>query len=307
MNTSFIKVSFIRHLRSTQFMEPWVKSGKISAQAREYGKTLCVPGAKIVDIADKVEQKIIVLGGKPAFPVDVSLNSMAAHYCPFVDDPIVVQKGDLLKLDLGTHIDGHVTDTAVTIEVGGTDKYKKMREAVHAAVEAAIDVVKPGISVGKIGAAIEETIKPYGFNPVRNLCGHGVGQWEVHIKPTIPNYDNKDPTTLTEGQRIAIEPFVTDGEGMIKDGKPSGIYALINQKPVRLDGARKMIQHILKEWKTLPFTVRWLKQFPNYQFLLKYLEKEEVIMQYGQLPERGGGMVTQEEHTIMVGHGVLTK
>ncbi|MBS3144824.1 type II methionyl aminopeptidase [Candidatus Woesearchaeota archaeon] len=288
-------------------MEPWILSGKISSQAREYGKTLCVPGARIVDIADKVEQKIIALGGKPAFPVDISLNTMAAHYCPFVDDPVIVQKGDLLKLDLGTHIEGHVTDTAVTIEVGGVDKYKKMREAVTAALKAAIDVVSPGVQVGKIGAAVEEVITGYGYNPIRNLCGHGVGLWEVHTKPTIPNYDNKDPTKLTEGQRIAIEPFVTDGEGMIKEGKPSGIYALINPKPVRLDGARKMIQHIMKEWKTLPFTVRWLKQFPNYQFLLNYLEKEQVISQYGQLPEKSGGLVTQEEHTIMVGTGVLTK
>ena len=287
-------------------MEPWILSGKISSQAREYGKTLCFPGAKIVDIADEVEQKIMELGGKPAFPVDISLNSMAAHYCPFVNDPIVAQKGDLLKLDLGTHINGHVTDTAVTIEVG-SDKHKKMREAVTAALQAAIDVVKPGVQVSKIGAAIEETITGYGFNPIRNLCGHGVGEWEVHIKPTIPNYDNKDPTKLTEGQRIAIEPFVTNGEGMIKEGKPSGIYALVNPKPVRLDGARKMIHYILKEWKTLPFTVRWLKHMPNYQFLLNYLEKEEVISQYGQLPEKSGGLVTQEEHTIMVGHGVLTK
>jgi len=256
---------------------------------------------------DKVEQKIIALGGKPAFPVDLSLNSMAAHYCPFVDDPVVLQKGDLVKLDLGTHIDGHVTDTAVTIEVGDTQKYKKMREAVHAAVEAAITVVKPGVQICKIGAAISATIQSYGFQPIKNLCGHGVGQWEVHTKPTIPNYDNGDQTVLAPGQRIAIEPFVTDGEGMIKDGKPSGIYALVNPKPVRLDSARKLIQHILKEWKTLPFTVRWVTSFPNCQFLLHYLEKEGVIMQYKQLPERSNGMVTQEEHTIMVGEGVLTR
>ncbi|MBI1972661.1 type II methionyl aminopeptidase [Candidatus Woesearchaeota archaeon] len=286
--------------------QPWILSGKISSQAREYGKTLCVPGAKIVDIADKIEKKILELGGKPAFPVDVSLNTMAAHYAPFVDDPIVLQKGDLVKLDLGTHIDGYVTDTAVTIEVE-SEKYKKMREAVHAAVEAAIAVVKPGVKVCQIGAAIENAIEPYGYNPIRNLCGHGVGAWEVHTKPTIPNYDNGDQTTLTKGQRIAIEPFVTDGEGFIKDGKPSGIYALVNPKPVRLDGARKMIQHILKEWKTLPFTVRWVKHIPNYQFLLNYLEKEGVLMQYGQLPERSGGMVTQEEHTLSVGEGVLTR
>jgi len=286
--------------------QPWILSGKISSQAREYGKTLCIEGARVLDIAEQIEQKIISLGGKPAFPVDVSLNSMAAHYSPFVNDSLVLQKGDLVKLDLGAHIDGYVTDTVVSVEVG-SDKQKKMREAVHAAVEAAIDVVKPGVKVCQIGAAIADVVKSYGYNPIRNLCGHGVGIWEVHIKPTVPNYDNKDPIALAEGQRIAIEPFVTDGEGMIKDGKPSGIYALVNQKPVRLDGARKMIQHILKEWKTLPFTVRWVKHMPNYQFLLNYLEKEGVIMQYGQLPERSGGLVTQEEHTVSVGEGVLTK
>ena len=286
-------------------MDTWEQAAKISAQAREYGKTLCVEGAKHLDIAEKVEGKIRELGGKPSFPVDISVNSMAAHASPFPNDLKVLEKGDIVKLDLGAHIDGHVTDTEITVEVG-SNKHVKLIKAAADALQAAIDVVQPGVKLCQVGAAIEDVITSAGFQPIRNLSGHGLGLWNVHTAPTIPNYDNGDQTTLEAGQHIAIEPFATDGEGLIKEGKPAGIYGLVQLKPVRLDSARKLLQFIQKEYQTLPFSARWVQHLSSANVALRILEKEGCIQQYTELPERSGGLVSQKEHTIEVGKGILT-
>lgn len=288
-------------------MEDWEQSGKISAAAREYGRGLCVVGALVLDIAEKVEQKIIQLGGKPAFPVDVSINSLAAHVSPFPDETTALQKGDLVKLDLGAHINGHVTDTACTIEVGGTTKQRALIKATEDAVAAAIKVAQPGVAVNEVGRVVQEVIVAAGFTPVRNLSGHGVGLWEVHTAPTIPNYPSGDLRKLEAGVRIAIEPFATPGIGFVKDGKPSGVYAFVNERPVRMESARKLLTFIKQEYRTLPFSIRWVKHFQNYRYLLGLLEKEGVIMQYPQLPEKSDALVSQAEHTIEIGKGILTK
>lgn len=287
-------------------MNKWEKSAKICAEAREYGKKLCVEGASYLDIAEKVEKKIIQLGGKPAFPVDTSINSVAAHTSPFPNDKRVLQKGDLVKLDLGAHIDGHVSDTAVTVEVG-TNKNIKLIKASAEALKAAIETTKPNISVCKIGAAIGEVITSAGFNPIKNLSGHGLDLWQVHTSPTIPNYDNGDETKLSEGQIVAIETFSTTGEGFVKDGKPSGVYGLVDLRPVRLNSVRRVLKYIQEEYRTLPFSARWLQKFQNINFALRILEKEGIVKQYPELPERSGGLVAQTEHTIEVGKGILTK
>lgn len=286
--------------------EDFRKSGKIASQAREYAKSIVKEGILFGELADKVEAKIISLGAKPAFPMDVSVNNIAAHDCPFPNDPRTLKKGDVVKLDIGVHVNGCVTDTACTVEIG-TNNHKKLIEASEKALEEATRLAtETGTILKDVGKVISETIKEYGFTPITNLSGHGVGIYIVHDKPTVPNYDNGDKTKLEEGQKIAIEPFATTGIGLVSDGKLAGIYRLIQKRPVRLDGVRKAIEFIEKEYKTLPFCSRWLK-FPSVNLILRILEKEEVINQYTQLPEKSGGIVSQAEHTVEVGYGVLTK
>ena len=161
-------------------------------------------------------------------------------------------------------------------------------------------------SAENIVAEIENDIKKYGFKPIRNLSGHGVSEYIVHTSPTIPNFDNGDKNKLVKGQKIAIEPFATDGEGLVKEGKSSGIYALINKKPVRDPSARKVLLYIENEFKTLPFHLRHLN-FPDTNFALRILERDGIIQQYPELVEKGSGMVSQHEHTIEVGKKVLTE
>ena len=90
-------------------LEKLRRSGFISATAREHGKKLIKPGARIEAIAREVEQVIFDMGGKPAFPAQLSRNHIAAHYCSPPDDPTTLGPDDIVKLDLGTQVDGYVT------------------------------------------------------------------------------------------------------------------------------------------------------------------------------------------------------
>jgi len=217
-----------------------------------------------------------------------------------------LKRGDVVKLDLGVHVNGAVTDTAVTVELGG-DKFKDLIKCSEEALDKALEAAKPGVEIGKIGRIIQETIQEKGFSPIINLSGHRVDLYEVHAKPSIPNYDNGDSTKLEEGQVFAIEPFVTTGEGKVTEGKLSGIFELVNDKNIRDANARKVLEFIKEEYDRLPFSERWLiKKFGNIAKLaLLLLEREGIIKQFSTLPEISKGQVAQSERTFIVGKGVI--
>jgi len=283
----------------------WEKAGKISAEVLAYGKKLAVPGVRLYELAEKIEKKIESLGGKVAFPANLSLNHIAAHYTPLPNDEAVLGEEDILKIDVGAQVNGFIGDTALTIGPN-----KELIKASEEALKEAIKIATPGTEVRAIGKVISETIRSFGFSPIANLSGHQLGKYILHAGITIPNYDNGDRTVLKEGQVIAIEPFATDGEGAVKDGKPSGIYRLDKLSTPRHLMARKVLQFIKEEYQTLPFSKRAIiRKFPSGTFALLMLEKSGIIYQYNQLPERSKGLVSQAEHTIMVKDNpiVLTK
>ena len=288
-------------------MDDWEKAGKIAAEALKFGKTLIKIDVPLLEVADKVESKIIELGGKPAFPVNLSINHIAAHYVPFPKDETKFLEGDLVKIDVGAHINGAIGDTAATISLGGNEELVMASEE---ALKAAIEIFKPGTKLGEIGKVIQEKIKEFGFVPVVNLSGHGLDRYDLHAGTIIPNYANNMTEELQDGQIFAIEPFATNGEGKIIEGKPSGIYRLEQVKPVRDMNSRKVLKFIEEEYKTLPFAKRWLvKKFPTAGFALRILENEKILHHYTQLPEKSKGLVSQAEHTLRVGEKpvILTK
>ncbi len=279
-------------------MDDWEKAGKISAEALDYGSRLIKVEVNTIEVLDKIENKIYELGGKPAFPAQVSINDLAAHVIPEKD--AVFNEGDLVKLDIGAHVNGHVADNAKTIDLGDN---KKLMEASKTALNEAIKIINPGVKLYEIGTVIEKTITELGFKPIKNLFGHGIDIYDLHSKFSIPNFNNNDKTKLPEGQIIAIEPFATNGIGLIKDGKLSGIYKLTNIKQVRDNNAREILKFILENYNTLPFAKRWLlKKFPEFKvsFALRNLERENIIYHYPQLPEKSGGLVSQHEFTVLV-------
>ncbi len=280
-------------------LEKWKKAGRLAAECLEYGKGLIKEGAMLVEVSDKIEQKIFELGGKPAFPVQISFNETAAHNCAKFDDKREFKSGDLLKLDVGVQIDGCIGDTALTVNLGDYD------EMVRASVEArdnAIKIIRPEITLAEIGAEIERTIKSYGFNPVRNLSGHGLGVFGIHTHPTIPNFDNSDKFRLKQGQTIAIEPFATTGEGFIYETSEAEVFQLASRHPVRTGFVRDILKGI-ETFEGLPFAARWLAKkhsMNKVNYAMKELTKQGIIRAYPPLVERTKGFVSQSEHSVYV-------
>lgn len=286
-------------------LKKYLEAGRVAAEALEFGRGLVKPGARILDIAEQIEAKIVKLGGQPAFPVNISFNDAAAHYTPTPNDKIVLDD-QLVKLDVGVHIDGFVGgDTATTIDLSG--KYTDLVKASREALNAALKVVQIGTKLGDIGKEIEQAIESHGFRPVRNLSGHGIGEWTVHQEPSIPNIDTEDETELEEGMTIAIEPFASAGAGFVHDKGNPFIYSITGSKPVRNIVTRQVMKKI-NEYNGLPFATRWLaKEFPLFKVnvALRDLNQLDILRSYAPLVDKDKGMVSQAEHSIYVGDKVI--
>ncbi len=294
-------------------LEKLRKAGKINAEAREYGASLIKIGASLLDVSDRVEDFIFKHGGGLAFPTQISRNDTAAHNCAAHEDKTVFQEGDVIKLDLGVHIDGYVVDSAMTINLGdkGNTEKDALVKASREALNNAIKTLAPGVAVTNVGRAIQEAIEGRGFKPIRNLCGHGIGRFIVHAPPSIPNYNTGDQTTLHDGQLIAIEPFATSGAGLVYEASDAEVFMMVGKKPVRSMITRNVLKEI-DAFQGLPFTTRWLtKKFslPQVNFALRDLQQAGVLRAYPPLIDKAHGLVSQAEHSIIVGEKpeVLTR
>ncbi|MBI4017802.1 MAG: type II methionyl aminopeptidase [Candidatus Aenigmarchaeota archaeon] len=282
------------------------KAGRILAEARNYGATLVRAGERALDVANAVESKIRELGGEPAFPTNVSFNHIAAHDLPDHEDVRKFNEGDVVKLDIGAHVKGWVTDSAVTIVVGKNDVGEKIKQAAELALQNAIKLMIPENTIGQVSASIEKTIRDAGFNPVINLTGHGVGQYEVHASPAIPNIATKSPYVLKEGDVFAIEPFVTTGMGMVKETSGTQIYRWLNDRHTRFPESTKILKIAKEKYSKLPFAKRWLVKDAGVTpaklaLVLRGLVEIGSLYEYPPLREVSDALVAQAEHTVIVG------
>ena len=277
------------------------KAGLIAREAVAFARAIIKPGMKLLEIAEKIEGKIIELGGKPAFPLNLSINEIAAHYTPSYNDDQVAS--GLLKVDIGVSVEGFIADTAFSLDLENSEENKKIIKASEEALKNALKVIKKNIEVSEIGETIQKTISSHNLSPIINLSGHELKQYVVHAGITIPNHNNNSKIKLGEGV-YAIEPFATAGQGEVYEGKPSGIYALIGGN-VRDNFAREVLKYIAEEYKTLPFCSRWLvKKFGSRALLaLSLLEKARVVKQYEQLIEKSRKKVSQAENSVVIYDG----
>lgn len=279
-------------------LESYRKAGKIAGRARDYGVSQLQPGVKALDVVTKIEDHIKSEGGEIAFPATLSINEMAAHFTPKHNDPMVFKRGDLVKVDVGAHVDGYIGDTAITVEVGGTTAYTMLRESVEDALDIAIGLLKPKAPLNLIGAAIEQTIESFGFKPVSNLTGHSLKQYVLHAGLSVPNVRDMTTDRVKEGDVLAVEPFATNGVGKVDGRKPGNIYRMGRIKSTKY---RKVLEVIQVNYRTLPFAERWLyPQVRHLGFTLNSLIRNGIIQPYSILSEISKGMVTQKEHTVII-------
>ena len=293
-------------------IEEFKEVGRIGAKVREESRKLINIGEGVLDIAETIEGMIEEEGCTPAFPANVSINEIAAHYTPETGDEKVIGENDVVKIDMGAELNGALSDTAYTVDLSG--KYGKLVEASEKALENAIKKVKAGVTVGEIGAVVEETIKGYGFRPIANLTGHRIATGMLHTGVDVPSIKTDDPYEMQAGEIFAIEPFATDGKGFVSDMEQVEIFSLYMPGRLRMRESRRLLNHIMSNYGMLPFAERWLAKEFKSRLLLKNALKEmlrmQVIKGYPVLKEAGGGMVSQKEHTLLVeedGATVLTQ
>ncbi|RMD66070.1 type II methionyl aminopeptidase [Candidatus Pacearchaeota archaeon] len=280
-------------------LENWIKAGKIATETRAYALSIVKKGIPLVELAEKIEAKITELGGLPAFPVNLSINEIAAHFTPSHDDKTPAH--GLLKIDLGVHVDGCIADTAVSVNLEDDKKNELLIEAANEALNKAIEKFELGAELGEVGEAVASAVKSRNLSPIINLSGHSLKRYELHAGLNIPNYPSGQSDKIEEGA-YAIEPFVTDGNGKVIDGKPSGIYLLERDRQVRDMFARKVLAHIREKYKGLPFCSRWIyKEFGSRGLLaLRQIEKAGILHHYPILVEKSRARVAQAEHTIIL-------
>ncbi|MCW4025631.1 MAG: type II methionyl aminopeptidase [Candidatus Bathyarchaeota archaeon] len=284
-------------------MEKFRLSGRILRETREEMRSFVKENMPIIEVCEKVEQTIRDKGGKPAFPCNVSIDEIAAHYTSPPDDTSTIPEGTTVKVDLGVQIDGYVTDTAFTVAFN--TEGKSMTTAAELALKTAIENIHGDMQVGKIGQIIETTIKNRGYKPISNLTGHSVGRYLIHAGTSIPNVAATTPIKVKTGEVYALEPFVTqpDAEAYVEDGNITTIFRLLKTKAPKNPYSKKLLKHIEVNFHTLPFAERWLigvVPAQHHAAAFKELLSSKSIMGYRILVEASTRPVAQAEHTLLI-------
>ncbi|MBI5001115.1 MAG: type II methionyl aminopeptidase [Euryarchaeota archaeon] len=276
------------------------KAGRAAAAARDHGASLLRPGAFLLDVAEEMESRVRKEGAGLAFPVNISINDIAAHFTPTSDCKARFETGMLVTLDVGAHVEGRIGDTAITVEIVSR-RWGNLIKASCKALDQAIEMLRPGMEMRLVGGAIERTIGSFGYRPVCNLTGHSVSPYALHSGVSVPNVDDASKEFLREGEAVAVEPFATNGAGRIKGTKNSSIYRLLREPKEAELAEFPLLGHISREFRTLPFAERWCAKVDEKAGKqLARLLRRGVINYYPILVEVEGGMVSQAEHTMIV-------
>lgn len=268
--------------------------------ARELGRELVVEGASFRDVADSIEFKIEQQGGQVAFPVNIAIDNVAAHYTPSSTDTQVFKKGMVAKIDVGAHVDGYIADTTFTKEIG-SNRWANLIKAAEEALEAAISVTQDGVRAKEIGGAVERTIEAYGYTPITNLTGHSLKRYNLHAGLSIPNIMDDTGDMVKDGDVVAIEPFATNGAGRVAGRKSGNIYRMMRKREVDDPHLNEIIEKIYDEFRGLPFSERWIaKNTKKPKPVIRKLMRSGVINTYPVLLEVEKGMVSQAEHTVII-------
>lgn len=283
-----------------EILENYEKAMKIAEDVITYSRKIDFKNKKILNIAEEIENVIRSFGGKPAWPVNININEIAAHYTPDVNDAIILNEGDLVKLDIGVHVKGYIADRAFTVCVGNPSH--PLIEASEKALKEAMKLIKPGTKIYEISEVVEDTVNGFGFNTVRNLCGHAVGRFNQHVHPSIPNGKNTIKEEIEVDQVIAMEVFTTNGSGWVTESSPTIIFKYKQDKPVRLFEARKILEMAKYNFDMLPFTRRWIKDISPMKFdmAINQLTNVDALFDYPPLKEEANGLVAQTEETVIV-------
>ena len=286
---------------NSEVRKKYEKAQSVSEKVQEFAKKQLKEETSVLKFAESVEKEILGNDGKLAFPVNISINEIAAHYTPDIGDTLSFKDNDLVKVDIGVHIDGYIWDAAFTKKIGnGKDE---IIQASEQALEAALKIIKPGVRVFEISEIVESTVEKFGLKTIANLSGHGLERFVQHAHPNIPNSRNNISHELEEGKAIAMEVFTTNGAGYVKEGSQALIYRFIQDRNVRSQEGRKILVKARDEFEGVPFAKRWIQSIATgarLDIALNELVNNGCLEAYPVLKEAGNGKVAQTETTILL-------
>ena len=303
MNETIEATGIIKGLLREDELAGYITAGRIAAEVREAVRPRVSEGRTLLEIGEWVEDRIRRRGGTPAFPCNVCINEVAAHYSPRIGDPSVIPADALVKVDIGVHVDGYIADTATTISLHA--RFNGMTAAINEALAQAVRAIRPGVKTSAVGGVIQSTIEARGYKPIWNLSGHQMYRYVLHSGKSIPNVKNLNLSRLAEGEVFAVEPFLTlaSGRGEVRNGIPEYIHRRRKERRVKDRDADRLMQRIKTAFRSLPFSKRWLtgmlpedRLAPAFNRLLKVRN----ITGYPVLLEAAGQPVAQAEHTVIV-------
>jgi methionyl aminopeptidase len=304
LSTSSGRASSLRRRLRTPSIDPevlkkYVQAGNIAREAREFGISHVKVGGSSLELADAIEALIRERGGECAFPVNIGVNEVAAHYTPSRDNDIRFKMGDVVKVDVGAHVDGYPADTAATVEVG-TKNNLALIQSARDALRICIEMVAPGTTVSALGGAVSRTIRTSGFRPVENLTGHSMERFNLHAGLSIPSIETRDNSALAEGMIVAIEPFSTTGAGKVRGTGRGSIFRIVRERRAP-DEVIQMFKKIRQNYGHFPFADRWCDSLDgNASQHLNKMVRMGMIMSYPVLTEVAHGIVAQAEHSVII-------
>ena len=281
----------------------YLEAGKMAAQLKDEAAKIVAVGVPLLEVCERLERRTIELGGRPAFPVNIGVNDVTAHYTSPAEDPLTIPENSIVKVDLGVHLDGYIADTAVTFTF--SPEYQDLILSAEEALQRAIEAIKPGVKVSEIGAVVERSITRLGYRPIRNLMGHRIERYSLHTGKSIPNVSGIEGGRIEDGEVYAVEPFSTlrQAAGVVRDSAATYIFRYNREKRFRSADATALLDYVKREHRFLPFASRWLRSVSSvssFDQAFRELVKERCIIPYRVLVEASGRPVSQAEHTVLV-------
>jgi len=286
-----------------QVFEKYKHAGEIAAEVRNEMRGFVREGMPLIEICERAEAMIKQMGGKPAFPCNVSVNEVAAHYSSPPRDTSQIPEDSLVKVDVGVHVDGYIADTATTVCFN--TEYESLVSAAERALDRAIQIIRPGLSTTKFGSEVQRVIKNCGFRPVSNLTGHQVGRYLIHAGKALPNVSHLSTAKMRPGEAYAIEPFVTlaNAAGRVNAGDEAHIFRFMKHKSLKNIRSKDLLRYIEENFRSLPFSERWLRSFMCedwYGEAFSELLSSKSLTSYPVFIEASRKPVAQAEHTVLI-------
>jgi len=287
----------------SEALSRYLEAGKMAAQLKDEAAKIVAVGVPLLEVCERLERRAIELGGSPAFPVNIGVNEVTAHYTSPAEDPLTIPENSVVKVDLGVHLDGYIADTAVTFTFN--PEYQDLALSAEEALQSATEAIKPGVKVSEIGTIIERSITRLGYRPIRNLMGHRIERYSLHTGKSIPNVSGIEGGMIEEGEVYAVEPFSTlrHAAGVVRDSAETYIFRYNRDRRLRSSEAAALLDYVKQEHRFLPFASRWLRSKPlvsSFDQAFRELVKERCIVPYRVLVEASGRPVSQAEHTVIV-------